>query len=120
MEYLISTIGFLIISLLTIIGYFLRDSHREIRVNIKETMEQSTENKANIELLQAKSDGKIDELTKVTQLEIKNLAEQIGRILEINQSNSKRLEEKIEHMNNNMKMQGEGMSEMYKKIMSKD
>ena len=80
MEYLIGAIGFLVVTLLTIIGYFLRDSHREIRVNLKETMEQTAENKANIELLNLKSDGKLDKLAERTELQIQQLTKAISNM----------------------------------------
>ena len=112
MEYSIEIIGFIITLLLTIIGYFLRDSHRGIRSDLKETMEQTAENRANIEMLQVKSDGKLDQLKETTELQIQQLVASIDNMAKV-------MDSKIEHLNVNLKHGNEGFLSILEEILDK-
>jgi len=102
MEYTIEIIGFLIMTLLGVIGYFLGKLHDDVKDNIKQT----SINKARIDLLNEKSMGKIDQLTKTTELQITMVTDAL-----------KEVKKSIEHMNNNFKVHSAGMADMYKEMM---
>ena len=104
LELLISIIGFLIILLLSVIGYFLKALHSDV----KENMKQTTTNRANIDLLKVASKGDIGQLTKTTEMQIAMVTDAL-----------KEVKKSIEHMNNNFKVHSEGMADMYKEIMTK-
>jgi len=88
MQYSSEIIGGLLAILLSIISYFLRILHRDVKENIRNT----EANTANIKLLQAQQDGKIDKLAERTELQISQLADAV-----------KTLTNTISHMNNNVK-----------------
>lgn len=88
MEIMLGIIGFLMVTLLGIIGYFLRALHNDVKDNISQT----AENKANIDLLKVKSDGKIDKLAERTEMQIGNLVTAIKDLKSI-----------MEHANNGNK-----------------
>ena len=78
MEYTIEIIGFLGVSLLGVISYFLRALHTDVKENIKQT----TQNKTNIDILNIKAEGKIDKLAERTELQIQQLTKAISTMNE--------------------------------------
>ena len=63
-------------SIFTIFGYFLKIIHGDVRKNT----EEQGKLKGKIELVQQESQIKYQALQELTQLEIKNLAKQVGEL----------------------------------------
>lgn len=75
-EILITITGSSISLLLLIMGYFLRIVHNDIRSNIAETGKL----KGRLELVEQKATNDIKHLQEVSQIEIKNMAENISEL----------------------------------------
>jgi len=72
----ITIILFISGTVLTIFGYFLKIIHGDVRKNT----EEQGKLKGKIELVQQESQIKYQALQELTQLEIKNLAKQVGEL----------------------------------------
>ena len=81
-------IGGLVSALLLVIGYFLKVLHKDVKENI----ERTSSNSADIKLLQQKSDDKIDRLAEITELQIQSVTKAVET-----------LNKTVSHMNGNMK-----------------
>lgn len=68
--------GGLIALCFTIIGFFLKTLHSDVRKNTEET----GKNKGRIELVESKSNLEITRLAEVTQLEIRNLSKNVSEL----------------------------------------
>lgn len=73
---LISVAGSAFTLLLVIMGYFLKMVHNDIRSNIAETGKL----KGRLELVEQKATNDIKHLQEVSQIEIKNMAENISEL----------------------------------------
>ena len=69
-------IGSLILVLFSIIGYFLKVLHRDIKFAVSE----SGKNKGRIELVEQQLTSDVKRIEQNTQLELRNLAETVGRL----------------------------------------
>ena len=69
-------IGALIIILFTIIGYFLRIIHGDIKYAVNEV----GKNKGRIELVEQQLTSDVKRIEQNTQLELRNLAENVSRL----------------------------------------
>jgi hypothetical protein len=72
----ITIILFISGTVLTIFGYFLKIIHGDVRKNT----EEQGKLKGKIELVQQENQIKYQALQELTQLEIKNLAKQVGEL----------------------------------------
>ena len=69
--------------LISMIGYFLKNLHSDLKNVMKEQkdiIENQGKLKGKIELVDNESRFKYDAIEKMTQLEIKHLAEQVGEL----------------------------------------
>jgi len=74
---LVLTVGGSFIALsFTIIGFFLKTLHSDVRRNTEET----GKNKGRIELVESKSNLELTKLSEVTQLEIRNLSKNVSEL----------------------------------------
>ena len=71
-----SLIGALIVVLFSIIGYFLKVLHGDIKFAVSE----SGKNKGRIELVEQQLTSDVKRIEQTTQLELRNLAENVNKL----------------------------------------
>ena len=71
-----SLIGGLIVVLFSIIGYFLKVLHNDIKFAVSE----SGKNKGRIELVEQQLTSDVKRIEQTTQLELRNLAENVNKL----------------------------------------
>lgn len=74
--FIASVIGGLIIILFSIIGYFLKVLHGDIKFAVSE----SGKNKGRIELVEQQLTSDVKRIEQTTQLELRNLAENVSQL----------------------------------------
>lgn len=74
--FLLTVAGCVILLLFGIIGYFLKIVH----VDAKKAVEDCGKNKGNIELLQLQLNSDVKRIEQTTQLELRNLADTVGKL----------------------------------------
>jgi len=87
MEYILTITLFVAGAILTIFGFFLRTAYNDTRKDIELLMQNQTKSseelgklKGKIELVQQENQLKYQAIQELTQLEIKNLAKQVGEL----------------------------------------
>ncbi len=95
-------------AILTAVGFFLKTLHSDLKQVIKNAAENSTK----IQLLNMESNGKLDQLKEMTEVQIQSLAKQIEALAK----NTHNLQKAIMHMNGNFKTHSEAMSDLYNKL----
>ena len=68
--------GSIMLMLFAIIGYFLKIVHNDA----KKAVEDCGKNKGNLELLQLQLNSDVKRIEQTTQLELRNLAETVGKL----------------------------------------
>lgn len=74
--FIASVIGGLIVVLFSIIGYFLKVLHGDIKFAVSE----SGKNKGRIELVEQQLTSDVKRIEQTTQLELRNLAENVSQL----------------------------------------
>lgn len=73
---LLTLAGSLLVLLIGILGYFLRIVHSDVKSAIIE----SGKNKGRIELVEQQLTSDVKRIEQMTQLELRNLADQVGKL----------------------------------------
>lgn len=73
---LLTLAGSLLVLLIGILGYFLRIVHADVKSAIIE----SGKNKGRIELVEQQLTSDVKRIEQMTQLELRNLADQVGKL----------------------------------------
>ena len=74
--FLLGISGSLMLLLIAVIGYFLKIVHNDA----KKAVEDCGKNKGNIELLQLQLNSDVKRIEQTTQLELRNLADTVGKL----------------------------------------
>jgi hypothetical protein len=73
---ILSMLGSFILLLCTIIGFFLKMVHRDVKLAV----EEAGKNKGRIELVEQQLTSDVKRIEQMTQLELRNLADQVGKL----------------------------------------
>jgi hypothetical protein len=105
MQDILITSGFgLVTILMVVIGFFLKTVHTDVKDNTLDIGKL----KGKTDLIQANSDNKIDNLTKVTEMQIGQLTESVNKLTDI-----------IAHMNGNWKSGNDGVAILLEKVLDR-
>lgn len=94
------------------LAFFLKTLHSDIKENIKATTRNSTD----ILLLQQQSNSEIKELRNLTTVHLNTLTESINHFVKASEKSHQKLEDKIKHMNGNVKMHNSAVEIMFAKF----
>jgi hypothetical protein len=76
MEFVLAIAGVIITLLVSILGYFLKLVHSDLKL----VMVEAGKNKGRIELVEQQLNNDVKRIEQTTQLELRNLAQTVGKL----------------------------------------